>query len=113
MDTDLLKKQPIWLQKQIAWEKAPKDVDPALSAGAAVTLYFGDRGDFRMLSGTVYKRKGKISDSESIWKGKWVTDGSRIQVEFQLSYHDIRVQGEQLPGPFQRVVFYSSDRVGC
>lgn len=105
----MLKRQPLWLQKQVKWEKAPKDIDPALSAGAAVALYFGEGGDFRMLSGTVYKRKGSISasvgDSESIWKGKWVLDGEQIRVEFQLIYHDIRIQGEQLPGPIEHVTF--------
>ena len=105
----LVERQPFWLQQRIKWEKAPKDIDTALSAGAAVTLYFGPGGDFRMLSGTVYKRNGSISasegDSESIWKGKWVLDGEQIQVQFQLIYHDIRIQGEHLPGSIERVTF--------
>jgi len=107
--SSLLKKQPMWLQTRIKWEKAPRDVNPNLSAGAAVTIYFGDGGDFRMLSGTVYKQNGKISasqgDSESIWKGKWALSGEKIRVQFRLIYHDIRMQGENLPGPVQEVTF--------
>jgi hypothetical protein len=105
----LLRKQPVWMQRQIKWERAPRSVNPKLSAGPAVTLYFGADGDFRMLSGTVYKLDGTISasqgDSESIWKGKWVLNGDSIHVSFQLIYHDIRMLGEQLPGPMQEATF--------
>ena len=106
---DLLTKQPILLQAHIKWEKAPRKVDPKLSAGSAVTICFCAGSDFWMLSGTVYKKEGKISasagDSESIWKGKWTLSGGSVRAQFRVIYHDVRIEGEIIPGPVQEVTF--------
>jgi hypothetical protein len=106
---ELLKKEPAWLQKGIKWERAPRDVNPNLSVGSAITLYFAKDGNFTLLSGTVYKQDHKISasvgDSESIYKGTWVVDGNSIHVTYRLVYHDIRVADEDLPGSVRGVDF--------
>jgi len=99
----ILDQHPAWLQRKIHWERAPRDVNPSLSAGAATVLYFGPDGRFWMLSGTVYKQNHLISvsngDSESIFKGNWKANGDSVHVVFRLIYHDIRIAGESLPGP--------------
>ena len=68
-------------------------------------LYFSSDGRFEMLSGTVYKQNHKISvsngDSESIYRGKWTAAGNSVHVIYQLIYHDLRIVGEELPGPEQ------------
>ena len=98
---------PAWLQRRIHWERAPRDANPNLSAGAATVLYFSRDGRFGMLSGTVYKQSHRISvsngDSESIYKGTWTASGNSVHVIYQLIYHDIRIAGEKLPGPEQTV----------
>jgi hypothetical protein len=78
-------------------------------------LYFGSDGHFRMLSGTVYKQNHKISvsngDSESLYGGRWTATGNVVHVTYQLIFHDIKLEGEKLPGPEQTVDF-SLDRDG-
>jgi hypothetical protein len=100
---------PVWLQRGIHWERAPRDVNPKLSAGGATVLYFAMDGRFGMLSCTVYKQNGTISvsngDSESIYRGKWAVAGNVVHVTYQLIRHDIRIIGEKLPGPEQTMDF--------
>ena len=91
------------------WEKAPREINPKLSAAAATMVYFAGNGEFGLLSGTVYKEAHRISasagDGESVYVGTWSADGNTIRVIYQLIYHDIRAVGEQLPGPAQKVNF--------
>ena len=104
-----LAQHPAWLQRRIHWERAPRDVNPNLSAGAATVLYFSRDGRFGMLSGTVYKQNHRVSvsngDSESIYKGTWTATGNSVHVVYQLIYHDVRIVDEKLPGPEQTVDF--------
>ena len=99
----LLPGNEVWLQKKLKWEPAPREIDPKLSAAAAVVVEFRADGKFGMFSGTVYRRNSKINlsegDSESLYQGKWNLTEGGIHSTYQLVYHDIRLAGENLPGP--------------
>jgi hypothetical protein len=101
----ILSANPVWLQRGIHWERAPRTINPKLSAGAATILYFSTDGRFRMFSGTVYKQDGLISasagDARSLFEGTWELRDSTIFIKYRLMDHDIRVVGEVLPGPEQ------------
>jgi hypothetical protein len=101
----ILSANPVWLQRGIHWERAPRTINPKLSAGAATVLYFSPGGRFRMFSGTVHKQDGIISastgDSRSLFEGTWELRDRTVFIKYRLMEHDIRIAGEALPGPEQ------------
>jgi len=112
--SELLSRNPIWLQTPIQWERAPRDVNPKSSAAFAVAVYFRDDGKFGMISGTFYRQDGKITasagDSESVCHGKWTLQGEKIHVTYQLVYRDLKIEGQSLPGPLNEMDFWWDEK---
>lgn len=88
------------------WEAAPKDIQPDLRAAGAQILYFEADGTFTIWSGTLYSQNHhsptiSAGDGESLYSGTWKQTRSGPRIVMRKVYADLRINGENFPGPEQ------------
>lgn len=98
--------QGAWLQADIKWSKAPKEINPKLSSGRAAIAYFGPDHTFALIYATVNRVQGEDDlicngCGQVVYTGSWELAERTVKVKYRLVSRTVQVAGEQLPGPFK------------
>ena len=85
----------VWWNKNVAWVKAPREVNRHLASRPATILYFRADGEFGIHYCRVIRGQGYVTislgDGHVIHEGRWSLAGSSLAVHHRLVFEDIPI----------------------
>lgn len=78
-----------WLQSNLEWERAPKQVNPSLRTGTAALVYFADDHTFAVIYCVVNQVPGEYisishGDGVALYRGQWTPDRKGVAVWYEF-----------------------------
>ena len=88
-----------WLQTDLKWESAPKQVNPHLRTSTGALLYFGDDHTFALMYCVVNQVPGEYTsishgDGIALYRGRWTVDRKGVAVWYEF----VSMRPKQWPG---------------
>ena len=98
--------QSVWIEKNLKWQKAPKEIQPRPESAPAAILYFYPNHHFAFFYSYVIRYGHHVptvsaGDGFKIYRGMWTQTEGGIKVRYRLEEHTVRREGERIPGECQ------------